>query len=217
MLKPLALSIALLAIFAAGQTTVKADSIVPGQSIGPVVTPLPAGTQGVLLATTGVQTLPSNTGSFTSSLTASVFRNSAGTLDFYYTVSNSAASRDALGRITASNFGTFTTDIFVSGAAGQQNAALINRSVDGNVLRFDFQTNDPNTLIQPGETTFTFIVRTNATNFTSGFASVIDGGTANFAAYQPTAVPEPATMLLLGTGLAGVAARIRKRRKAAQK
>lgn len=57
-----------------------------------------------------------------------------------------------------------------------------------------------------GTVTFTFIPN-------AGGGSTL--AAAVFAFAEPTAVPEPATVLLLGAGLAGAAARVRRRRKVA--
>ncbi|MDQ3754187.1 MAG: PEP-CTERM sorting domain-containing protein, partial [Acidobacteriota bacterium] len=58
---------------------------------------------------------------------------------------------------------------------------------------------------------FTFQINDLSVN-----AGQIGAFNANIIGSQTAVIPEPATMLLLGTGLAGVASRVRKRRKSAE-
>jgi len=158
---------------------------------------------------------------------AAVYRNAGGTLDFYYQVTNNSPvpPGDQIHRLTGSSFVGFDTDVFfvLNGSAiacsacdggsfvdGTQEPETANRTLSGSVVGFNFPAGFD---VDPGESSFVLLIRTNATFFNTGVVSVINSGTVTRDAFQP-AVPEPASLTLLGIGLLGTGAMMRRKRKA---
>lgn len=228
-MKKLFASSALLASIAVAAPA-QAVIIAPG-STGLIFDPFApiSATQGTQIAFTEVT---GTAFTFEATMRAAVFRNTLGTLDFYYQVDRlgpGSIDSEQITSFTGSNFSGFIVDGFVSGADPDGAGAFrmvnnptpmggstttVGRSPNGNVLQVDFFGSGFNGLIGT-ENSATYIFRTDATRFARGTFGVIDGSTLAGFAFQPTvAIPEPATwaMMVGGFGLVGGAMRARRRR-----
>lgn len=106
-------------------------------------------------------------------------------------------------RLTGFNFAGFQTDVgmYPNGPLGAGNQAPISadRSTDAKTVGFNFAPQ-----LVPGKTSYMLIVNTDATAWTPGLFSVIDGATVTNPGFAPTtAVPEFGSASLMGLMLVG--------------
>lgn len=137
-----------------------------------------------------------------------------GFLDFYIQVSVDSTSPDIVEHITASSFTGFTTlvgtasnvSLLGTGTVGPES---IQRSGTGSIVGWNFAF--PNE-VDPGMTSLTLAIGTNATTYKTGVVSELDGATASqLDFFAPAAVPEPAGIVLFGTASALTAFFFRRR------
>lgn len=199
LLKSLSIGIALLSVMVLSQGQARADEVtISGFTTGTI---------------TGVPQLTfAGTGAFTNTTFLGVGALSgANNLGTFFL--STAPGQLVAGAFTLNV--AFTSPTGINGGQGTTYTAVIQGSVSPNVDQGGVNIDFNNTPV-----VFTFNDGTNTGSFSLALADLfVETGrfanlTAGTTGQQQTTIPEPATLILLGTGLTGIAARWRKRRKA---
>jgi hypothetical protein len=229
----LPLWLGLLATFIFSQAA-SASLLAPGTTLPPDIFSACPGCTLLASLSSGPITISNSDGSITMTfdVVSAVYADpsnpfGAGDLDFMYQVSN-LSGNDSIGRVTAGVFSGFMTDVgfTATGSAlpgglfvdGTQAPQLVSRSAtvpnNGATIGFIYNGLAPS-IFDPGTTSTVLVIQTDAKNFKAGNVNIIDDVVGSSAAFEParsTPTPEPASLLLLGSGLLALGTRIRRSR-----